>query len=100
MSFNLFIDCIKSGPSGWQNVCNFDDAVKCLDTNNVNIVSVGDVGGQEEKIVRYMVDHGIYPYRVIIHSMNPVGRKNMFMMLLKYGNYRVVRPWRELEKNR
>lgn len=42
--------------------------------------------------VNWMVSEEVYPKRVRIHSMNPVGAKNMQATLLRYGPYDSV-PW-------
>lgn len=38
-------------------------------------------------VVNWMVAEGVYPERVRIHSMNPVGARNMQATLLRYGPY-------------
>lgn len=43
-------------------------------------------------VVNWMVSEGVWPERVRIHSMNPVGAQNMKATLERYGPYESV-PW-------
>lgn len=43
-------------------------------------------------VVNWMVSENMFPKRVRIHSMNPVGARNMQATLLRYGPYESV-PW-------
>jgi hypothetical protein len=43
-------------------------------------------------VVNWMATEGVWPVKVRVHSMNPVGAKNMQATLLRYGPYTEV-PW-------
>ena len=47
-------------------------------------------------VVNWMASEEVWPERVRIHSMNPVGAKNMQATLLRYGPYDEV-PWVQIE---
>lgn len=102
MGFKLYVDDVKPAPSGWQLARTADEAKNFLFTGNVDWVSLDHDLGLKSKdgmeIVRFCVDHGIYPARVTLHSMNLAGRSNMFNMFLRYGPYRIVVRNKELTK--
>jgi hypothetical protein len=94
MSFNLYVDDVRPAPTGWQLATNVAQAKKFLATAHVNWLSLDhDLGSDTETgmdIVKYIVDSGNYPNKVTFHTKNPVGRKNMYLMLLRYGPYKVT----------
>ncbi len=96
MGFKLFVDDVRACPTGWVLARDYSEACRYLATNNCDMISLDHDLGNNSKtgldIVNFMVDNGFYPTKVTLHTMNPVGKKNMFQMLLKLGPYRIIGP--------
>ena len=91
MSFNLYVDDIRSAPTGWVLARTIKESINYLKTGNVDCLSLDhDLGSKQTgmDIVNYCIDKQIFPNRIEIHSKNPVGKQNMIAMLLRYGPYR------------
>lgn len=81
----LWIDDVRPAPKGWRRVKNSKDAIIFFcDHYDITEVSFDhDLGGDDTvmKLINYLevlAHMGIlYPFKWIIHSDNPVGRKNI-----------------------
>ncbi|MBN1079352.1 cyclic-phosphate processing receiver domain-containing protein [Clostridium botulinum] len=91
---NLYVDDIRLCPDGFIVARNYDQAIKLLNSNTINILSLDhDLGIDEhgvEKngydIVKYICEHGISPKKIYIHTDNVVGRDNMYYTLIGARN--------------
>lgn len=100
----LWLDDERPAPIGWEWAKTYEGAVKILAGGQVQICSLDhDLGeehytslqdphGYEEKVLQqvcptgyhvalYMVEHGISPLTLNVHSMNPVGAVAMQQLL-------------------
>ena len=76
---------VKFGCVGWKWVKTYDEAVRVLRTYNVTDISLDHDLGRNEKTgydVILWIEHAVVynnfvPPRMTVHSMNPVGSKNM-----------------------
>jgi hypothetical protein len=94
----LWLDDIRDEPKGWVRVRTVEEAQKILTTCTVIDASLDhDLGLQFDEngdqsyertgydLVRWMAETGNWPCNPpTVHSMNPVGRKNMQDMIDRY----------------
>lgn len=86
----LWLDDLRPAPeSGWICVTSADDAIKFLKTGEVKEISLdhdldfehyGNLKGKEKTgfdVVLWMEKNNIWPEKIKVHSMNPVGKKRM-----------------------
>lgn len=91
----MWLDDIRPAPQGWRHVRNVDQAIRCLQTGDVEVASLdhdlGDEaahGGDGHCLTNWMAESGCWPTRGIrIHSANPVGRDAMLATIDRYGPY-------------
>jgi hypothetical protein len=88
---NLYLDDLRTIPSGFQGVRTMEQAVEAIEHYNVHILSLDhDLGMDEEgklrktgyDLVKYICEKGIRAAnRIYLHTDNVVGRDNMFETL-------------------
>ena len=88
---NIFIDDLRDCPVGFVAARTFDEAVKLVQNNKVNILSLDHDLGEDENgnklkngydFVKYFCENGLRANKIYIHTDNPVGRKNMYETLI------------------
>lgn len=83
---NVFLDDRRPNPAGYKLARTAAQAISYLRAGRVNVLSLDfDLGTEPVTgldVVRYMVNHRVYPKRIIIHSANPIGRQRMLRLLL------------------
>lgn len=87
---NVFLDDEREPPNGFILVRNIYECIEFLRSGEVEILSLDHDLGDGKKtgydLVKYMVEHNIYPSKAVyIHTMNPVGRENMYKTLVRYA---------------
>ena len=93
----LWLDDIRPAPEGWTRARSVNTAIALMGFYRDNLIDVSldhdmgdfsDQGGDGVKLVLWMIENNVWPAnRPTIHSMNPVGRKNMEALIERYGNY-------------
>lgn len=87
----LYLDDIRECPKGWIPVRTALDAIQLLEEQIVEEISLDhDLGELEPTgdevlnwIERQVFKCGFKPPKMVVHSMNPVGRKNMLAAIKK-----------------
>lgn len=86
---NLYVDDLRICPENFEIARTYEDAIKKIRENNINILSLDhDLGlknGVEKTgldIVKYICENNIFINSIYIHSDNVVGRENMYQTLL------------------
>lgn len=90
--FDLYVDDIRPTPNGWVRAYSTNQAIDLLKTGRVRNLSLdhdaGDYatdGGDFIKVVLFMCEYSIWPTgQISIHSMNPVGIRNMQSLIDRY----------------
>lgn len=102
----VYLDDVRRAPPGWQRAYTADECIEALRSGNVEELSLDhdlaaehydesnwqridthgytgslDRANYKEKtgyaVVEWMIENGVWPKLVILHTMNPVGRDNM-----------------------
>lgn len=104
---NLYVDDIRRYPDGFVIARNYDEAIKLLNNNEINILSLDhdlgiDENGIEKNgydIVKYICEHGISPKKIYIHTDNVVGRDNMYYTLTGAKNRGFIKSYTEIYRH-
>ena len=90
----LWLDDIREAPEGWKWVKCAEAAIQALKTGNVTEVSLdhdlsfndytgkisqGNLTGYD--VVLWMEMYNVWPKKITVHSMNPVGRQRMAVVI-------------------
>ena len=95
----LFVDDLRNCPNQYIQAYNYEEAIKILENNKGNIDEIsldhdlGDVKSGYD-ICKWLVENEYWTMdKIIIHTANPVGAKNMFQLLDRYApkNINIVR---------
>lgn len=84
----LWIDDLRPAPEGWLWAKTPAEALGYLTTGNISEVSFDhDLGGDltTRPVVLYLSEHGGWPEKCYVHTMNPVGRAWIEAMITRYG---------------
>lgn len=85
----LWIDDERQPPGpGWEHAPTFDAATTCLALSQFHTVSLDHDLGERKSgydVVKWMIENGRLPGRVILHTANPVGRNSMREALQAVG---------------
>jgi hypothetical protein len=89
MKINVYLDDVRIAPKGFITVRNYCECIEILNKNklNIGILSLDHDLGEEKTgydITKYMVEHNIWADEIYLHTKNPVGRDNMFQLLMRY----------------
>lgn len=88
---NLYVDDLRKCPVGFVKTINYEDTIKVLNKENINILSLdhdlgldtnGDLALTGYDIVKYICQNNIKINKIYIHTDNVVGRENMYQTLL------------------
>ena len=86
---NLFVDDIRIPLNDdWVIARSYNEAIDLINNNSINQLSLDHDLGEERSgydIAMYLVENNIYPKKIHIHSANPVGVKNISMLLCRYA---------------
>ena len=87
---NLYVDDIRTPKNNdnWVIARSYNEAIDLINNNNINQLSLDHDLGEERSgydIAMYLVENNIYPKKIHIHSANPVGVKNISMLLCRYA---------------
>jgi hypothetical protein len=82
----------KPKDSGWTWVFTAKEAIHTMEANDLVVASLdhdlGPHGGTGYEVVLWMAANDRWPSeRVVVHSHNPVGSKNMCATVDRYGPY-------------
>lgn len=87
----LFLDDIRSIPRGFEGVRGYSDCIRYLSQNKGKITEISldhDLGEIRNgyDVCKWIAENEYYEglERIIIHSANPVGVKNMLQLLDRY----------------
>jgi hypothetical protein len=82
------LDDLRPCPKGFVLARNVEELILLLEQSEVGIVSLDhDLGWNEPnglEAARRMVEQGLYPQEIYLHSSNPLGRSSMYQLL--YGH--------------
>lgn len=84
----LWIDDLREPPEGWTWAKNSIDAIRYLDTHEVEEVSFDhDLGGDDttRPVVIILATFNWWPEICRVHTANPVGREYLEGMINRYG---------------
>lgn len=81
----LWVDDERPAPLGWERAVNAESAKAALQRYDVEQVSLDhDLGLESEsgyELLCWMFEQGYWPPTIHVHSMNPVGRRQMLEFL-------------------
>ena len=83
----LFLDDLRNPPDGFTVCRTYEDCIKMLQKNQVEVISLDHDLGTEKtgySICLWMVENNYIVPKIYIHSANPVGMKNMVQILDRY----------------
>jgi hypothetical protein len=96
----VYLDDERPTPDGWVRAYTVDEAIKLLETNQVTHISLDndlgrDEAGNDRPIGRLVADYierpvaseGFVPPEVTAHSMNPVERARMNVIIDNIQRY-------------
>lgn len=90
----IFLDDLRTAPSGWIIARNYEEMTKILENLNEDFeVSLDHDLGEIKTgydICKWFVENNKYPKIVTIHTANPIGAKNMYQLLDRYAPKDVV----------
>src|SRR5579863_10016835 len=103
----LYLDDLRLPPFGWELVKTADACIETLSSGGVEELSLDhdlaaehyetnlqNESGYREKtgysVVEWMVKNNVWPDRIIVHTMNPVGRERMVATIRRYAPEHVV----------
>lgn len=82
---NVFLDDRRPAPKGYKLVRTAKHCIKMLETRKINVISLDYNLGYGKptgyRVVKYMVNHRLFPNKIIIHSNSPRGRLKMMNVL-------------------
>jgi hypothetical protein len=88
---NVYVDDLRDCPDGFRVARTFEEAVKLIENNEVDILTLDhdlgeDAEGKELQngydLVKYICERGLRVNKIYLHTDNPVGRNNMYETLL------------------
>ena len=87
----LYLDDVRECPKDWIPLRYVRDMIQLLEEQDVSEISLDhDLGELEpvglavlQWIERKVFEDGFTPPKMYVHSMNPVGRKNMLLAIRK-----------------
>ena len=84
---NVYLDDIREPPANFILVRTVEECKDILKNNKVNILSLDHDMGDDQPtgydLIKWMIENNIYPGVITVHSLNPVGKKNMTQLLKK-----------------
>lgn len=102
---NIFLDDMRTCPKGFVLAINYDECIKLLN-NNIDIISLDHDLGEDKTgydVAKFMVENGIYPNVIYLHSANPIGVKNMYELLDHYAprnvDIQIIDYWRTFKND-
>lgn len=84
----LWVDDERCAPPGWSWAHTSDIAITRLSPGDVEEISLDhDLGGDDttRRIVTWMIENGVWPQRVRVHTANPVGRSWLVGTVRRYA---------------
>jgi hypothetical protein len=84
----LWVDDERCAPPGWRWAHNSDLAITALSPGEVQEISLDhDLGGEDttRRVVTWMIENGVWPQRVCVHTANPVGRSWLVGTIRRYA---------------
>lgn len=89
---NVFLDDCRNPPDNFILAKNASECRVLIQNNDINILSIDHDLGETETgydLVKWLVEQGlyepeIYPRVIYLHTANPVGRHNMYQLLMRY----------------
>ncbi len=82
----VFLDDVREAPKGWKRVFWPQDAIALLMTGSVDEISLDHDLGNDKRGTGYdvitwmeqaVIERGLIPPKINIHSANPVARRHM-----------------------
>ncbi|WP_307719849.1 cyclic-phosphate processing receiver domain-containing protein [Paenibacillus kobensis] len=97
---HIFLDDYRKCPSGFVLARDAEECIMLLANMPVGILSLDyDLGyGQPTglEVVRYIVEHGIYPQEVYLHTSSEAGRMQMYRLLSQHAPKDMVLHYRAM----
>jgi hypothetical protein len=88
MKIHIYLDDMRPCPRGFVLARNVEEFMLLLENSEVGVVSLDhDLGWNEPnglEAVRRMVEQGLYPQEIYLHSSNPVGRSSMYQLIYSH----------------
>ena len=90
-TINLYLDDLRVCPKDFVIARTFEEAIKLIESNNINILSLDHDLGEDAKghilksgydLVKYICENNIHINKIYIHTDNAVGRENMYQTLI------------------
>ena len=86
---SIYLDDLRQPKYNFMHIArNYEDCIDLLENNKVQILSLDhDLGGESKTgydVCKYIVQYDLWPEEIYMHSMNPVGRDNMYKLLDRY----------------
>jgi hypothetical protein len=90
---NIWLDDIRPAPVGWLWAKTADECNGYLNENkgNVNMLSLDHDLGDDEvfgtgfSVCKYLIAYDkCFPRKIYLHTANPIGRENMYGLLINY----------------
>jgi len=86
---HIYLDDCRKCPPGFVLARDAEECIMLLANMPVGILSLDyDLGyGQPTglSVVQYMVDHGVYPQEVYLHTSSEAGRMQMYRLLSQHA---------------
>lgn len=88
---NIYLDDLRVCPEGFQIARTYEDAVRLIEDNKVDVLSLdhdlgedsnGDLLKSGYDLVKYICENNCDIKKVYIHTDNVVGRENMYKTLV------------------
>ncbi|QQE81192.1 cyclic-phosphate processing receiver domain-containing protein [Alicyclobacillus sp. SO9] len=94
----LYLDDLRESPDGFVIVRDYEECILLLEQCDVSTLSLDHDLGEEKTgydVAKWIVEHGRWPSSIYLHTSNPVGRDNMYQLLMHYKPKHVsVYPFR------
>lgn len=88
---NLYVDDLRDCPDGYEIARTVEEALYYINLYNINILSLDHDLGIDDKgvllkngydLVKIICEKGIRVNKIYLHTDNPVGRDNMYYLLI------------------
>ncbi|MFE5317681.1 cyclic-phosphate processing receiver domain-containing protein [Paenibacillus sp. NPDC056579] len=104
---NVFLDDLRPRPKGYKLARSARECIRYVKDGNINVLSLDYNLGTDKptgyRVVKYMIEKGTYPRKIILHTATYSGRVRMYKALEKHKPESVtlvVKPRRQSHKSR
>lgn len=86
---HVYLDDYRTCPKGFVLASNAEECKQLIDLESIDILSLDyDLGWNQPtgyEVVRHIVESGLYPKRVYLHTSSAAGRMQMYHLLSTNG---------------